>query len=68
MLGEVGGGRGGEGGGEKGMEKHLSVEQVAVAMGVSEMTVVRRIKGGQLEAVKFGAQWRVPVSALKRGG
>lgn len=46
----------------------LTVANVAAAMGVCSHTVRARIKRGELEAHKFGSQWRIPMSALAAYG
>jgi excisionase family DNA binding protein len=44
--------------------KFLKVEEVAELLRVSKMSVYRMIHGGQLEAVRFGRNFRVPERAV----
>jgi excisionase family DNA binding protein len=44
---------------------HLSLSEVAGAMGVSERTVRRWIKSGKLRAYKPGRDYRIPESAVR---
>jgi excisionase family DNA binding protein len=46
-------------------DRHLSLSEVAGAMGVSERTVRRWIKSGKLRAYKPGRDYRIPVSAVR---
>jgi excisionase family DNA binding protein len=45
-------------------DRHLSLSEVAGAMGVSERTVRRWIKSGKLRAYKPGRDYRIPESAV----
>jgi excisionase family DNA binding protein len=44
----------------------LTVSEVAAAMRVSNMTVYRLIKGGELPAVRVGKNYRIRESDLER--
>jgi excisionase family DNA binding protein len=44
----------------------LTVAEVAAAMRVSNMTVYRLIKGGELAAVRVGKNYRIRESDLER--
>jgi excisionase family DNA binding protein len=46
-------------------DRHLSLSEVAGAMGVSERTVRRWIKSGKLRAYKPGRDYRIPESAIR---
>ena len=46
-------------------ERHLSLSEVAGAMGVSERTVHRWIKSGKLKSYKPGRDHRIPESSLR---
>jgi excisionase family DNA binding protein len=43
----------------------MTVSEVALRMRVSAATVRRLIDKGELEAIRFGHQWRIPASALE---
>jgi excisionase family DNA binding protein len=47
-------------------DRHLSLTEVAGAMGVSERTVRRWIKAGKLKAYKPGRDYRIPESAVRK--
>lgn len=56
-----------------GSEKWLTTREVAEHWRLSPNTVNRMIKRGELEAVRFGATWRIPEASVaayerKRGG
>ncbi|CKE76410.1 DNA binding domain%2C excisionase family [Streptococcus pneumoniae] len=42
-----------------------TVKEFAEMVKISEKTVTRYIKTGDLEAVKFGGQWRITESAVQ---
>jgi excisionase family DNA binding protein len=44
----------------------LSVGQFAVVVGLSEKTVLRRIRDGSVRATKIGRLWRIPVTEVRR--
>jgi excisionase family DNA binding protein len=41
--------------------------KAAALMDVSEATIIRLIRSGQLRATRMGRQWRILLSDLKRG-
>lgn len=45
--------------------KFLTVAEVAAVMRVSRMSVYRLIHSGELEAVRFGRNFRVPETAVQ---
>jgi excisionase family DNA binding protein len=47
-------------------QRMLTPEQVAEAMGVSRSTISRKIKAGELHAVKVGNRNRVPYEEFER--
>lgn len=47
-------------------QESLSVQQVAAMHSLSAMTVLRMIRRGELRAVKFGRQYRIPVAEMQR--
>lgn len=47
-------------------ERLLTVSEVASAMRVSNMTVYRLIKGGQLSAIRVGKNYRIRESEVHR--
>jgi excisionase family DNA binding protein len=42
-----------------------TVNEVAVALRVSKMTIYRLVHGGELNAVRIGRSFRVPESAIR---
>ena len=44
--------------------RFLTVAEVAEMMRVSNMTVYRLVKSGELPAVRFGRSYRIPESAV----
>ena len=48
----------------KGGDRLLTVGEVAATMRVSNMTVYRMIKGGQLRAIRVGKNYRIRESAV----
>ena len=42
----------------------FSVKEFAAAMNVCEMTIQRKVKKGEIKAVKIGKAWRIPRSEL----
>ena len=47
-------------------ERLLTVSEVASAMRVSNMTVYRLIKGGQIGAIRVGKNYRIRTSEVDR--
>ena len=45
--------------------RFLTVAEVAEMMRVSKMTVYRRVRSGELPAIRFGRSFRVPESAVQ---
>lgn len=50
---------------EVGSEKWLTCKEVAEHWQLSQNTVNRMIRRGELEAVRFGATWRIPAEAVR---
>jgi excisionase family DNA binding protein len=44
----------------------LSVEEFAVVVGLSENTVLRRIRDEEIRATRIGRLWRIPVTEVGR--
>jgi len=42
-----------------------SLEEFAHALGVHRITITRKIKAGQIKAVKVGRYWRIPKTELE---
>ena len=48
------------------MEKEFySVPEAAALLGLSRIAVFKKVKKGQLAAIRFGRNWAVPASALE---
>jgi len=48
------------------MEREFySIPEAAARLGISRIAVFKRVKKGQLEALRFGRNWAVPASALE---
>ena len=47
-------------------KQFYSMNEVAELFGVSRLTVHRRIKGGDIKAIKFGNLVRIPAKAIKK--
>jgi excisionase family DNA binding protein len=47
-------------------QRLLRVSEVAFAMRISTMTVYRLIKGGQLDAIRVGKNYRIRAAELDR--
>ncbi len=45
-----------------------SIPEAAALLGISRIAVFKRVKKGQLEALRFGRNWAVPAAALARAG
>jgi len=43
----------------------LTMREAGRALGVSSYTIRRRVADGTLTAVRFGGQWRVPVTSVE---
>lgn len=44
---------------------YYSIPEAAVILGISRIAVFKKVKKGQLEALRFGRNWAVPAHALK---
>ena len=44
----------------------LSVKQFATVVGLSDTTVLRRIRDGQIRSTRIGRLWRIPISEVGR--
>jgi excisionase family DNA binding protein len=45
--------------------EYYSIPEAAALLGVSRIAVFKRVKRGQLPALRFGRNWAVPASALE---
>jgi len=45
--------------------KYFSIPEAAARLGLSRIAVFKRVKKGQLEALRFGRNWAVPAAALE---
>ncbi|HAT71988.1 MAG TPA: hypothetical protein DCS63_04155 [Elusimicrobia bacterium] len=45
--------------------EYFSIPEAAAMLGISRIAVFKRVKKGQLKALRFGRNWAVPASALK---
>lgn len=43
-----------------------SIKEFAEALGVSRLTISRRIQSGEISAVKIGRNWKIPKTELKQ--
>lgn len=46
------------------VREYYSIPEVAALLGVSRIAVFKRVKKGQLAALRFGRNWAVPAAAL----
>ena len=46
-------------------KEFLSLPEAAVIMGVSRIAVFKKVKKGQLAAIRIGRNWAVPAAALE---
>jgi len=44
--------------------EYYSLPEVAALLGISRIAVFKRVKKGQLEALRIGRNWAVPAAAL----
>ena len=44
--------------------EYYSIPEAAAILGISRIAVFKRVKKGQLEALRFGRNWAVPAHAL----
>ena len=47
-------------------KQFYSINEVADLFGVCTRTIHRRIKGGDIKAIKFGSLVRIPAKSLKK--
>lgn len=47
------------------VREYYSIPEVAALLGVSRIAVFKRVKKGQLAALRFGRNWAVPAAALE---
>ena len=45
--------------------EYYSIPEAAARLGLSRIAVFKKVKKGQLEALRFGRNWAVPASALE---
>lgn len=46
--------------------EYFSIPEAAARLGLSRIAVFKRVKKGQLEALRFGRNWAVPAAALEK--
>jgi excisionase family DNA binding protein len=46
------------------VREYYSIPEAAALLGVSRIAVFKKVKKGQLPAIRFGRNWAVPASAL----
>lgn len=46
--------------------EYYSIPEAAVRLGLSRIAVFKKVKKGQLEALRFGRNWAVPAAALDK--
>ncbi len=44
----------------------LSVDKIAKELGVSKITIFRKLQNGKIRGIKIGAIWRISVEELER--
>jgi len=47
------------------VREYYSIPEVAALLGVSRIAIFKRVKKGQLAALRFGRNWAVPAAALE---
>jgi len=45
--------------------EYFSIPEAAAMLGISRIAVFKKVKKGQLAALRFGRNWAVPASAIK---
>lgn len=45
--------------------EYFSIPEAAAMLGISRIAVFKKVKKGQLPALRFGRNWAVPASALE---
>lgn len=48
--------------------EYYSLPEAAALLGISRIAVFKRVKKGQLAALRFGRNWAVPAAALPAAG
>jgi excisionase family DNA binding protein len=46
--------------------EYYSIPEAAAILGISRIAVFKKVKKGQLEALRFGRNWAVPAHALQK--
>ncbi|MDP2865126.1 MAG: helix-turn-helix domain-containing protein [Elusimicrobiota bacterium] len=46
--------------------EYYSIPEAAAKLGLSRIAVFKKVKKGQLEALRFGRNWAVPAAALEK--
>lgn len=46
--------------------EYFSIPEAAARLGLSRIAVFKKVKKGQLEALRFGRNWAVPAAALEK--
>ena len=46
--------------------EYYSIPEAAVMMGISRIAVFKKVKKGQLAAIRFGRNWAVAISEINR--
>lgn len=46
------------------VREYYSIPEAAALLGVSRIAVFKKVKKGQLPAIRFGRNWAVPASAV----
>jgi len=46
--------------------EYYSIPEAAVRLGISRIAVFKKVKKGQLQALRIGRNWAVPAAALER--
>ena len=46
--------------------EYFSIPEAAAMLGISRIAVFKKVKKGQLAALRFGRNWAVPASALEK--
>ena len=48
------------------VREYFSIPEVAAMLGISRIAVFKKVKKGQLAALRFGRNWAVPAAALEK--
>jgi len=46
--------------------EYYSIPEAAAMMGISRIAVFKRVKKGQMKAIRFGRNWAVPAAEISR--